>query len=914
MRLRQGKATACALIAGLLAPVAGVAQRAQAAQTPVSPGQPSKPSDSGAHPAEIRVEGSRPAPPAHLDPVELFDSGFVNQTDAFTADEVLSQLSTILPGTQQLVLIDGQETTVDPSTIPAARIERIEVSTTGVMPDGRPRFVGTVINIILKERYDGANVSARRRDSFASGGGQSQFNGFGGYTLDKLSGTVNFIHREQDALLASERDFSRTQDYTGLGGVDYRAPYGTAAVVQSVSGPLNGFTDASGAPAFIALAPETAPGHPLTPADFAPAPAGTTSAVGLRHFNTSDFLYLVAPAKSDVAHGELTYAFSRETKIHAGYTFTRSESQQLGPPPVTPVGSGSLVPAAYNPFGQDVEVGLVNEPFGAVERRTSDVRRSGFLSGEGHLTSQWDWNGRFDIGHRVSTSDTRDLDQARFAAALAASDPAERFDPFAAMGPGSADAALYPSLTDTLHSGGTSDNTRLRLRSAGDVSAGWVGPIKLHLGADRMTTESQQSIAVGGSQQDSRTRLTSWRANTTLDIPVFKVRELEAPAVVSVTTYLSRDHQTTRTQQTAAGNLLQPLTLDIDTFSFDSVLNVPWTVPADNMPHSYQLGTRLGVGFAQAEGRTDLTEEAGALWSPLKSITLRADYSRQQAPTPTSLYPLSVEYDQILVDRRRGDSVATNVQVVSGQPDAQGPPLVTRLLFSAQWEPPTTAKVRVSLAYADVEQKGQQRTFTAQDILDNEAALTERVTRLPPTADDLASREPGQIVQVDITPFSGGQRMDRSLALLTRFSDTLSKLGTLSFRGRVARVLSSTNEIIAGSQVVSTNDQEVPPAWTAGAQTDLQHGKWGAYGSFNYVSGGTYAGLPYASFGTVDARVAYEIEHPLHGWLGRTLRLSAGIQNLFNRNPPFANTITGFHGGSPLGRTYELTVRALVGD
>jgi len=239
---------------------------------------------------------------------------------------------------------------------------------------------------------------------------------------------------------------------------------------------------------------------------------------------------------------------------------------------------------------------------------------------------------------------------------------------------------------------------------------------------------------------------------------------------------------------------------------------------------------------------------------------------------------------------------------------------VTRLLFSAQWEPPTTAKVRVSLTYADVEQKGQQRTFTAQDILDNEAALVERVTRLPPTADDLASGEPGQIVQVDITPFSGGQRTDRSLALLTRFSDSLGKLGTLSFRGRVARVLSSTNEIIAGSQVVSTNDQEVPPAWTAGAQTDLQHGKWGAYGSFNYVSGGTYAGLPYASFGTVDARVAYEIEHPLHGWLGRTLRLSAGIQNLFNRNPPFANTITGFHGGSPLGRTYELTVRALVGD
>ena len=910
MRVRQRQATACVVIAGLLAPVTGLGQAGAPA---AAPAQPPRTSDSAAPPAEVRVEGSRPAPPAQLDPLERFDSSFVNQTDAFTADEVLSQLSAILPGTQQLVLIDGQETTIDPSTIPAARIERIEVSTTGVMPDGRPRFVGTVINIILKERYDGANVGARRRDSFAGGGGQSQFNAFGGYTLDKLSGTVNFIHREQDALLANERDFSRTQDYTGLGGVDYRAPYGTAPVVQAVAGPLNGLTDANGAPVLIALSPETTPGHPLTPADFIPAPPGTTSAAGLRHFNTSDFLYLVAPAKSDVAHGELTYAFSRETQIHAGYTFTRSESRQLGPPPVTPVGSASLVPAAYNPFGQDIEVGLVNAGFGAVQRQTSDVRRSGFLSGEGHFTSSWEWNGRFDLGHRVSASETRDLDQARFAGALAAGDPAQRFNPFAAMGPGSADAALYPTLTDALDSGGTSDNTRLRLRSGGQVSAGWVAPITLHLGADRITTDSQQSIAIGGSQQNTRSSLTSWRANTSLDIPVFKVRELESPAVVTVTTYLARDHQTTRTRQ-PAGNLVQPLTLDVDSFALNGVLNIPWTVPADSKPAAYQLETRFGVGLARAEERADLTEEAGALWSPSKPFTLRADYSRQQAPTPASLYPLSVDYDQILVDRRRGDSVATNVQVVSGQPEAQGPPLVTRLLFSAQWEPQTTAKVSVSLTYADVEQKGQQRTFTAQDILDNETALADRVTRLPPSADDIAAGEPGQIVQVDITPFSGGQRTDRSLAFLTRFSDTLGKLGRLSFRGRVAHILSSTNEIITGSQVVSTNDQEVPPAWTAGAQTDLQHGKWGAYGSFNYVSGGTYAGLPYASFGTVDARLAYEIDNPLHSWLGRTLRLSAGIQNLFNRNPPFANTITGFHGGSPLGRTYELTVRALVGD
>src|SRR5690348_1670944 len=142
---------------------------------------------------EVRVEGTRPAPPVLINPLELYDSDFVTRTDAFTADEVLGQLPTVLQGTQQVVFIDGHESTVDISTIPAARIERIEVSTSGVMPDGRPRIVGTVINVILKQKYNGANIGARQRDTEQGGGGQSQFNAFGGYTLGKLSGTLNLV-------------------------------------------------------------------------------------------------------------------------------------------------------------------------------------------------------------------------------------------------------------------------------------------------------------------------------------------------------------------------------------------------------------------------------------------------------------------------------------------------------------------------------------------------------------------------------------------------------------------------------------------------------------------------------------------------------------------------------------------------
>jgi hypothetical protein len=34
---------------------------------------------------------------------------------------------------------------------------------------------------------------------------------------------------------------------------------------------------------------------------------------------------------------------------------------------------------------------------------------------------------------------------------------------------------------------------------------------------------------------------------------------------------------------------------------------------------------------------------------------------------------------------------------------------------------------------------------------------------------------------------------------------------------------------------------------------------------------------------------------------------------VLDRDPPFANTLTGYRGGSPLGRSYEVNVRVPFG-
>ncbi len=908
--MRRAGAAGWVLAPGILAVSAAAFGQAR---PPAAAEQPPSASPAGT-PAEIRVTGSRPAAPGEIDPIEFFDTDFIARTDAFTADEVVTQLSASLPGTRQVVLIDGHETLEDISTIPADRIERIEVSTTGVMPDGRPRIVGNVINIILKKRYNGATLGARRRNSFAGGGGQDQVNAAGGVTHGKLGLFVNAIHRGQDSLLASQRDFSRMQNYTAEGGADYRAPYGTSAVVQAVTGPLSGITDANGAPASIALAPLTPPNHPITPGDFLAAPAGTTSAAGLRHFNTAEFLYLAAPSRADIVNGGLNYAVTPNMNLHAGYTFTRTDSQQASPPPITPTSNASVVPAAYSPFGQDVEIGLVQAGFGAVHRETLAGRRSGYLSVDGHLASTWTWSGRLDSNHRDSTSDSHDLDPTRFAAALAATDVAERFAPFADAGPGSANAALYPSLTTVRHSEGTSEDTKLRAEARGQVNQGWVAPVLLRVGVDRSSDDSRQHVDPGpstGPGVDTRSHLDSVRLEANLDIPAFKLRELGSPAVLTLTSYVTRDQQ--RLNQQSSG-VSPSLSVDVRTVALNGLLDIPWTAPADARWGAYELQTQLGMGVSTAAGQSNFTADVGALWSPVKPFALRARYSRQQTPSPAALYPLTVDYNQTLIDRQRQNALADNVQVISRQPDATAPPLVAQLLLSMQWIPPALEKLRLMLTYSDVTQEGQQRTFSAQDILDNESALGGRVTRLPPTEDDIANGLPGEIVQVDTTAFSGGRREDRNVGLLAQFSGTSPRLGTLTFRGSGQHLLRSSNELIAGIPVVSTSDEEAPPAWNFSSQVFWQLHQWSVGGTFNYAGKGRYAGLPYSSFATLDARVAYQIDKPVHGWLGRMLRIGVGIQNLFDRDPPFANTITGFRGGSALGRTYEVTLRTTVGD
>ncbi len=125
-----------------------------------------------------------------------------------------------LGANKTLVLLNGRRlanspfdtSTVDLSTIPLALVERIEVLKDGASAIYGTDAIGGVINFITKKEYTGAGVSVGGGYP-QMGGGQTQdygiFGGYGHLDEDRFNVYGAFNYHKQDAVMASQRSFSK---------------------------------------------------------------------------------------------------------------------------------------------------------------------------------------------------------------------------------------------------------------------------------------------------------------------------------------------------------------------------------------------------------------------------------------------------------------------------------------------------------------------------------------------------------------------------------------------------------------------------------------------------------------------------------------------------------------------------------
>ncbi|WP_221032401.1 TonB-dependent receptor [Actomonas aquatica] len=833
------------------------------AQTvPVAPEPPAGPALEVIQMAALEVNESRAtvADTVGLQDLQHYGESDLEESGAFDLNEFFDTLPEGAEGDEQLVLIDGQPVYLDPSMLDFSMIETIEVSLEGSMPQHGAYARGRVINIRLKQDYSGRKLSARTQFSEAGGGSRQNAR----FNVTEMHGKLRLMvaieANQSSALLATDRPFSANQDHRAIGGSDLRLEWGSPAVVQAVDGELDLLSASGGVPVAAALVPEGASTTPALTEFLPPNPALGSGAQGQRRFDSAAYRQLARPSSGYGGTVDFNYRLSPLLNFTVNVSHRRSDSDRIGPPPVSPVSAATVVPAAYSPFGEDVAVGLVHVGFGPT-RESQSTRKDQFgLKLDGRLSDTWRWNAGYGFEENRSFTVVTDLDDAAFAAALTAADPARRFNPFVD------DAALplgfdrYTDLTTERSRRQSVRTQRIDLRTHGELLTLPSGPVQL-------------SLQAKGSARDT------------------------ARETLNPDNGADRFIATSRRSAEGSGNLDVPL--------------IDRERPRPGL-HKLNLQGSVAYRTSDADDRSQ-RHEFGLSWAPLSWISVRA---RRAAETEHNSALIELREDSLtgetLTDPRRGFTSTTDVQIQRRESIVAVPEESARTQVGITLQPPALTGLRFSADYATRERDPLfQDELRAQDIINNESAFPGRVVRAAPTAEDLAAGQPGRILSVDTTGGEAGSAVTEDLRLSLDYRLPEQPFGRLRIKVDARHTLDSRYELQPGVPFINEGGSRFnPPDWRLGGHVSWSLDGWSATLRGNHT--GAIAtnivdeDLPaYTEF---KFNVGYRWRQPLWGDFGRGTRLSANIDNLFDREPPFADNLNGFRGGSALGRAVSLSV------
>jgi iron complex outermembrane receptor protein len=313
-----------------------------------------------------------------------------------------------LPGSATLSLLNGHRlvglgtigTTADPTAIPIAAIERIEVLTDGASATYGSDAVAGVINVILRHDLNGGDIQANY--GLANGYQQRTVSGVVGKSWGTGSLLIGAQYFSNSQLMGSERRYVK-DDLTSEGGVDGRSPYATVPNVL-VDGQTFHYENGG----------------------FIPGTALYTASADSSLIPAARKITAVASFRQDI--GSSVHLFA-----DGNYGNLRST--------VLAAQSGAALPITdVNPYFQTPIAGATSE---TVYYRYT--RERGYYSPNTNIVRYWGASGGADVdlndnwkakvfanyGHGYSTVDQPyGADTDAMLAALNSSDPATAFDPF----------------------------------------------------------------------------------------------------------------------------------------------------------------------------------------------------------------------------------------------------------------------------------------------------------------------------------------------------------------------------------------------------------------------------------------------------------------------------------------------------
>jgi len=312
----------------------------------------------------------------------------------------------------------GVSGSADLNTIPLAIVERIEVLEDGASAIYGSDAIAGVVNIITRRTFEGALVHAKYGE-YGLGGDTKDLSFTIGHNTERFHGVIALSYFEQDAISSADWEQSAfPQPLAGLRAGSSGTPQGRFIFCDPnilVPG-TPGFCDADGNDWFDmtlnngVTSPNYNSGSPTTG-------AGTYhNFTGADRFNFAPFNLLLTPQKRTSLFGAFRYEATDNIEVHAKVLFNeRKSANQAAPEPIFVgpfAGTGGLADTVvisalnpYNPFGIDLVPG---QNFGFITKRpvelgprifTQDVKTFYFnagISGSFEVGEKpWDWDLNF---------------------------------------------------------------------------------------------------------------------------------------------------------------------------------------------------------------------------------------------------------------------------------------------------------------------------------------------------------------------------------------------------------------------------------------------------------------------------------------------------------------------------------------
>jgi outer membrane receptor protein involved in Fe transport len=331
--------------------------------------------------------------------------------------------------TRTLVLIDGQRmANPDLNLIPPDMIERVDVLAEGASTVYGSDAIGGVVNFILRKNFKGVQFSLNDGISSHGDGQRRGFNLTAGQTGDRYSIVGGIDYNKYDAVLGSERKFSKQQLYLSSGAVvaagSSSIPTGRIQLPASVANQYGCAINSTGT-ANVTLAQ----GDGSSQADYRCRLASDT-------YNYAALNYIQTAQKRTNAFVLGSYKFTDNVTGFVDAFFNRTKSSGQDAPSPVGTGDGLIIPSSnpINPFGvtfsQNPVPGDPNSGYSFQTRLTGAGTRvhsyttdtaqiNTGLHGNFGQESSWTWDASVNYSHtKRDQRDTNEVDIPALQAAI----------------------------------------------------------------------------------------------------------------------------------------------------------------------------------------------------------------------------------------------------------------------------------------------------------------------------------------------------------------------------------------------------------------------------------------------------------------------------------------------------------------